>query len=64
MAARSKLSMLSRCHFDLDQASEAVDGPRYDIRQRRSLIPTVVSACYWTCSGVFLPVTYKVCMQY
>ncbi len=80
MAARSELSTLSCCHFDLDQASEAVDGPRYDIRQRRSFIPTVVafwielvkirfhvnevSACYWTCSGVFLPVTYKVCMQY
>ncbi len=80
MAARSMLSTLSRCHFDLDQVSEAVDGPRYDIRKRRSFITTIValwielvkirihvnkvSACYWMCSGVFLPVTCKVRMQY
>ncbi len=43
MAARSKLSTLSRWHFDLDQVSEAVDGPRYDIIQGRSFIPTVVA---------------------
>lgn len=42
MEARSKLSTLSRCHFDLDQTSEAVGIPHYDIRQPRSFIPTAV----------------------
>lgn len=42
MQARSKLSTLSRCHFDLDQTSKAVGIPHYDIRQHRSFIPTAV----------------------
>lgn len=45
MAAHSKLSMLSRCHFDLDQTSKAAGVQHYDIRQHRSFIPTVVRCC-------------------